>query len=321
MKHNHPRISVIMPLYNAEKFVAESIESILGQTFQDFELIIINDCSTDNSWEVACSYAKQDSRIHLLQNETNQGAADTRNRGLDIAQGDFITFMDADDLIAAERFERLLAYFNQHPEVDLCGTYYAIFHNNKASAQLVRTPISHEQIVVGMLFGCPFAPTVMMRSEAFRCSGVRFQKSMAEDFLFWVELSGHMRMANLPECLSFYRRWDGQISTRAEDAQTASAQEILRNYLHQSLGIELNDHEAQLYTFFSQSKGHPDRSELKNYRNLLLRLYRTNAQVGRFNRRILKKQLLRRYKVACRRFYPSWQAKIMKRLLSYRLCF
>lgn len=98
MQKQTPLISVIMPLYNAERFVGESIENVLRQTVGDFELIVIDDASTDASAEIARAYAAKDDRIVLMHNELNSGAARTRNRALDAARGKFITFMDADDL-------------------------------------------------------------------------------------------------------------------------------------------------------------------------------------------------------------------------------
>ena len=127
MEKQSPLISVIMPLYNAERFVGESIGNILGQTVGDFELIVIDDASTDSSYDIASRYAAQDARIVLMRNDANHGAAYTRNRGLETARGSFITFMDADDRCSPERFARQTAFFGQHPQIDLCGSYYTMF--------------------------------------------------------------------------------------------------------------------------------------------------------------------------------------------------
>ena len=127
MQEQTPLISVIMPLYNAERFVGESIENVLRQTVGDFELIVIDDASTDASAEIARAYAAKDDRIVLMHNELNSGAARTRNRALDAARGKFITFMDADDLCSPERFAKQLAFFEQHPQTDTCGSYYTMF--------------------------------------------------------------------------------------------------------------------------------------------------------------------------------------------------
>ena len=127
MQKQTPLISVIMPLYNAERFVGESIENVLRQTVGDFELIVIDDASTDASAEIARAAAAKDNRNVLMHNELNSGAARTRNRALDAARGKFITFMDADDLCSPERFAKQLAFFERHPQTDICGSYYTMF--------------------------------------------------------------------------------------------------------------------------------------------------------------------------------------------------
>ena len=167
-----------------------------------------------------------------------------------------------------------------------------------------------------MLFGCPFAMSgVMMRRGAFLRSGVRFRATMAEDYLFWAELSGHMRMANIPEHLSFYRRWENQLSTSQLDRQTLSAQAIQRDLLRTTLGMTLTDEESRIYTQMNLRVGTLRRDELTTYRSLLKRLYRANSERRAYDPKLLRKRLVYRYKLACKCFYPSWIVKIRKRLL------
>ena len=310
MEKQSPLISVIMPLYNAERFVGESIGNILGQTVGDFELIVIDDASTDSSYDIASRYAAQDARIVLMRNDANHGAAYTRNRG------SFITFMDADDRCSPERFARQTAFFGQHPQIDLCGSYYTMFGPDDARKQKIQDPTTHEGIRIQMLFGCPFAMSaVMMRSEAFRCSGVQFRDTMAEDYQFWVDLSDHMHMANIPEHLFFYRRWENQLSTSQLDRQTLSAQAIQRDLLRTTLGMTLTDEESRIYTQMNLRVGTLRRDELTTYRGLLKRLYRANSERRAYDPKLLRKRLVYRYKLACKCFYPSWIVKIRKRLL------
>ena len=313
MEKQSPLISVIMPLYNAERFVGESIGNILGQTVGDFELIVIDDASTDSSYDIASRYAAQDARIVLMRNDANHGA---RSRGLETARGSFITFMDADDRCSPERFARQTAFFGQHPQIDLCGSYYTMFGPDDARKQKIQDPTTHEGIRIQMLFGCPFAMSaVMMRSEAFRCSGVQFRDTMAEDYQFWVDLSDHMHMANIPEHLFFYRRWENQLSTSQLDRQTLSAQAIQRDLLRTTLGMTLTDEESRIYTQMNLRVGTLRRDELTTYRGLLKRLYRANSERRAYDPKLLRKRLVYRYKLACKCFYPSWIVKIRKRLL------
>ena len=109
-----------MPAYNAEKYINEAIDSILAQTFTDFEFIIIDDGSTDSTCAIVESYS--DSRIRFFKNEHNLGVAATLNRGLDLARGEYIARMDADDISLPTRFEKQAAYMDSHPDVVVCGT-------------------------------------------------------------------------------------------------------------------------------------------------------------------------------------------------------
>lgn len=320
MQKQTPLISVIMPLYNAERFVGESIENVLRQTVGDFELIVIDDASTDASAEIARAYAAKDDRIVLMHNELNSGAARTRNRALDAARGKFITFMDADDLCSPERFAKQLAFFERHPQTDICGSYYTMFGTRGGNDELkIQVPLTHEEIQYQLFFGCPFGmSSVMLRSEPFKRTGIRFRECMAEDYQLWVDLSEHLRMANIPEYLTFYRRWEDQISTRQLDRQTLSAQLTQQEQLARKLGVRLSDDEARIFTRFSLRTGEVKKRELASYRRILTRLYKTGIRHSH-DPKLLKRQLMRRYKMACGLFYPSWRVWIHKRLFLVRL--
>ncbi len=117
----NPLISVIMPVYNADQFVGEAIESILSQTFDDFEFLIIDDCSEDSSSQIISRY--NDPRIRLLKNQKNIGVARTLNKGLSLARGRYVARMDADDVSIAKRFSRQFEHMERFPDVDICGSW------------------------------------------------------------------------------------------------------------------------------------------------------------------------------------------------------
>ena len=117
-----PLVSVIMPVYNGEKYLAEAIDSILVQTFTDFELLIVDDGSQDNSAEIIRSYVKRDSRIRFFQQEQNEGSANARNRGIANAKGEFIAAMDCDDVSLPERLQKQVDFLESHPEIGALGT-------------------------------------------------------------------------------------------------------------------------------------------------------------------------------------------------------
>lgn len=180
-------------------------------------------------------------------------------------------------------------------------------------------PLTHEEIQHQLFFGCPFGmSSVMLRSEPFKRTGIRFRECMAEDYQLWVDLSEHLCMANIPEYLTFYRRWEDQISTRQLDRQTLSAQLTQQEQLARKLGVRLSDDEARIFTRFSLRTGDVKKRELASYRRILTRLYKAGIRHSH-DPKLLKRQLMRRYKMACGLFYPSWRVWIHKRLFLVRL--
>jgi glycosyltransferase involved in cell wall biosynthesis len=113
----NPKVSVVMPAYNAERFVREALDSVLNQSFSDFELIIVDDCSKDGTWQILTEYAAADPRVVLVHNEQNLGEAGARNSGLQVARGEYIAAMDADDVLLPDRLMLQVNYLDAHPEV------------------------------------------------------------------------------------------------------------------------------------------------------------------------------------------------------------
>ncbi|HAS7841575.1 TPA: glycosyltransferase family 2 protein, partial [Vibrio cholerae] len=124
-----PKISVVMSVYNGEKYLGEAIDSILKQTFSDFEFIIINDGSTDKTLEIIKSYMKKDDRIVLVSRE-NKGLIVSLNEGLDLAKGQYIARMDADDISIKSRFEKQIEFLDSNPDIGVCGTWVEVFGEN-----------------------------------------------------------------------------------------------------------------------------------------------------------------------------------------------
>jgi glycosyltransferase involved in cell wall biosynthesis len=121
------KVSVITPVYNTEKYIGEMIESIIGQTFRDFEFILVDDCSTDNTVSIIKKYARDDQRIKLFQNEKNLGIAGNRNRGVSLAKGKYVVWADADDISKKDRLKLQYDFMESHPEVGICGGFLQFF--------------------------------------------------------------------------------------------------------------------------------------------------------------------------------------------------
>lgn len=221
-----PKVSVVMPVYNAEPFVGPAIESVLKQTFTDFEFIIINDGSTDSSTEVLRRYDDMDERIRLVE-QRNQGITPTLNRGVALARGKYIARMDADDICLPERFQLQVDYLDAHSSCVLVGGNVEPIDQDGKTIQLddkrfgkyvrgMNFPQEHDAIEERLLTaGWAFMhPTVMMCREAVtRVGGYNPKIKDAEDVDLFIRLAEIGRVANLPDTLLKYRYHDTQISS------------------------------------------------------------------------------------------------------------
>lgn len=204
----HPMVSVVMPTYNrANASLSYAIDSILNQTFDDFELIIIDDASTDKTPELVKRYQKKDKRIVLLRNEKNQGIIDSLNRGLDVAKGKYIARMDDDDVSLPERLERQVAVMEAHPEITVLGTSIT------GRDSLVRLPpkeapprlIDPEEVEINTYFSSGLAhPSIMIRKSFLDEFNLRYDKAYlyAEDCGLYKDILNHGgRLSTLQEPL------------------------------------------------------------------------------------------------------------------------
>lgn len=199
-------ISVVLPAYNAELYLKEAIDSILTQTFIDFELIILNDGSTDQTENIILSY--DDSRIVYIKNEQNLGLIGTLNKGMALAKGKYIARMDADDICFPERFEKQVAFLESNKEYIICGTSAYRFHDDIIDRKAFNVPLNDENIRVRLLFNSGFIhPSVMFLAEVVRAHHIVFNEAYkyAEDYFFWMDLLKYGKGFNLKEKLLYYR--------------------------------------------------------------------------------------------------------------------
>jgi glycosyltransferase involved in cell wall biosynthesis len=222
------RVSVLMPAYNAEKYITEAIDSILAQTFSDFEFIIINDGSTDKTPEIVRSY--KDSRIVFVDNTKNQGLIAVLNQGLDICRGEYVARMDSDDISMPERFTKQVAYLDAHPDVGICGTLYTNFGAVKESTatQLISPR------ALDFVRGCRFChASVMLRKAMFDQYGLRYNPDYiaCEDYELWTRAIRYMKAHNIQESLLRYRISDISISSTKKQLMTDNSHRVRQNML------------------------------------------------------------------------------------------
>ncbi|MGD0283391.1 MAG: glycosyltransferase [Dissulfurispiraceae bacterium] len=202
-----PEVSVVMPVYNGEKYLEDAIESVLSQTFSEFEFIIIDDCSSDGSPEIIERYRLLDSRIRVLRNSENEGIVSSLNMAIRNAGGRYIARMDCDDFSLPERFRKQFDFLEHNEDVVLLGSAAIIIDENGTVNGLVRWPESDAEIKRLLIKLCPFFhPSVMIRKNVFDYVGVydrRFRH--AEDYELWLRISSRFKISNLAEPLIKYR--------------------------------------------------------------------------------------------------------------------
>ncbi len=213
-----PILSVILPVYNCEKFVSEAVQSVLNQTFSDFELLIIDDCSTDATVSIIQSFS--DDRINLICKKKNSGYTDSLNYAISIAKGNYIARMDGDDVCLPSRFQKQIKIMNADEEVILCGTAVQIIDSDT----ILKHPINHDYIKLKLCFSNAFFhPTVMFRKEVFNTFQYNKNFEPAEDYDLWTQLVFKGKVINIDEVLLKYRVHANQISNYKNEIQVNSA--------------------------------------------------------------------------------------------------
>ncbi len=212
---NKPLISVIMPVYNSQKYLAKAIESILNQTYKNFEFIIINDGSNDGSVEIIKKYMKKDKRIVLIDRKENKGIVYSLIEGINQARGEFIARMDADDVSLPKRFETQIEYMIKN-NLDVCGSFIQ-FLRKGIKERVVAFPITHKDIKYTLLFVNAFShPTVMFKRKVFQKINYNLDYEHAEDYKLWCDILGNtdFKIGNVPEILLYYRKHGSQGSIK-----------------------------------------------------------------------------------------------------------
>ena len=205
------KVSIIVPMYNAEKFIGKTIESVLAQTYQNWEMLIMNDVSTDNSLAIVSVYAKKDERIKIVNTEKNVGVVKGRNFLIDLASGKYIAFLDADDYWHNEKLEKQIKFMKEKNASISCTEYTRVKENEeKINDVIIKEEISYNDMLKNNYLGCL---TVMYDAEKI---GKRYFKELEknEDYVLWLEIVKDVNtIYGLKENLAYYRVLDNSRSS------------------------------------------------------------------------------------------------------------
>ncbi|NMC51671.1 glycosyltransferase family 2 protein [Candidatus Kuenenbacteria bacterium] len=216
------KVSVLLSAYNAEKYLPEAIESILNQTFTDFEFIIINDASTDKTKEIIENYAKQDKRIRLIHNTYNLGLTKSLNVGIREAQGEYIVRLDADDLSAPERLARQYEFMEGNPKYALTGSWVKIIDENGQMLAKRQPPVETKLIKFHFIFGkpCIWHSSIFFRKDKIaKIGNYNEEYKYAQDLNLYVKLLKEEQITNVPEFLVSHRIHGNSLGRNNSEAQ------------------------------------------------------------------------------------------------------
>lgn len=302
-----PLISVIMSTYNEEKYIETSLKSLLNQTFKEFEIIIVDDASTDNTKQLIQNL--QDERIRLICNEENQGLTKNLNKALKYVTGKYIARMDGDDIAFPTRFEKQVQYMEKHPETMLVSCYTKSFGDSDLVFAL---PDDSEVLKVRMLVRPVYAhPGFMMRRKLIE-AGYQYNEEYrtAQDYEFASRVAEKYKIGLVPEVLLLYRVHKKQISAKAGNQQFDNADKIRKRQLER-LGVQLSETEWKNYQdLVKESKVDCLESFDKVY-ELIQKMLRSNEMTKIYDPKIMEKTL--------KRMLYTWviRNKNMKHLLAF----
>lgn len=235
-----PLVSVLMPVYNGEKYLSEAVESILNQTLMDFEFIICNDASTDRSREIIQGF--NDKRIVFIENEENKGIVFTRNRLLLLAKGRFLSIMDCDDIALPRKLEKQIAFMKKHDDCGLCGTWVKKIDHNCNVTGHIQMPVLDEDIRTNLLFQSSFVQSsVVIKKKDLGNLLYNVDFPVAEDYDLWERLAHETKMYNIPQYLLLYRWHETNISQQKEQLMQERRNLIIYRQLKNKFVIKDNE--------------------------------------------------------------------------------
>jgi hypothetical protein len=283
-----------MPVFNSGAFLAEAVQSILDQTFNDFELLALNDGSTDNSLQILNELAAKDARIRIINSERNTGLVSRLNDGIAQSTGKYIARMDSDDIAFPNRFELQYHFLESNPEVCIVGSAY----ERTSDKSIMSCPSSHDEIKTFALSECPFAhPTVMIRKDTLIKLNTWYnaEEFPAEDYDLWTRLLTVGRGANLSEVLLKYRVHEGQISAQKATEQKKAVAKIIIRQLQEICGNKELPHPELAAQLFAKETLSVDVSMLKRIRTILTAAYSGNQNTKLIGATVFNQYLSKLY--------------------------
>ena len=309
-----PEISVVMPVYNGEKYLKEAVESILSQTYKDFEFIIAYDTSSDKSLDIIKNYQEKDSRI-ILSMGKKRGLIKSLNDALKISNGRYIARMDADDISLPGRFEAQVKFMKANPEIGMCGTWIEVF-GDVDNNYVLKYPATDELLKLRLLFSVPFAhPSIMIKQKLIAQHGLKYNEKYdtIEDYKFWLDVSKYTKFASIPEVLINYRYLKtslSKVASRDHEKRYIASKKVFSEVLER-LGMRNTEQENRLHFIIGLNERIAKESiDLKFLNQYLNKLIEANKITKIFNEKALER-------IAAKKFIVVVYYKIKKKDFSF----
>jgi glycosyltransferase involved in cell wall biosynthesis len=296
---NTPLVSIVMPVYNAEVYLREAIDSILAQSYRNLEFIIINDGSTDTSKDIIFSYT--DPRIRYLENEQNMGIIRTKNKAIDFATGHYIATLDGDDIATPDRIEKQVHFMETHPGHGLCGTMHQEIDSKGNLLKKSFFPANDTDVATYMLLAnCFCHSSTMVRANLMKELKYSDDYYVAEDYELWYRISKQAKITNLPDYAILYRIHANNISTTRQKQMFATVKKLASRILT-DLGIPYSESELETHSnllsftddFFA------DNSYFSELEKWIRKLYGKIKTQEEYNHSLFFRMLIERWLVIC----------------------
>lgn len=312
MKSESVDISILMSVYNGEEFIEDAVNSVIQQTFESWELLIVDDCSTDRTLDIIKQF--DDDRIIIIKNDEQKGLTANLCKMKQLARGKYIARLDADDLCRSDRLEKQYKFLEDHMDVDLVCSYAEIIGDGKG---LIKPPVDNEDIKARLLFYSPIVHSSIMMRNSDLFYDERFKRS--QDYDLWDRMVHSGRVfGTIPEPLVFFRLHKGQISNTGSESQAYYANKVRSRALGR-LGIELSEKETEAYYNFLNKNDIVDIEQFRLVCNMLATIENSNNNgqySGKYISRAIGSMDLALLKVANARHYKipfGWRMHLISR--------
>lgn len=290
----NPRVSVLLPVYNGDKYLRESIDSILSQDYRDFELLIVDDGSVDRSKGLISEY--KDPRIVFIEISRNNGLIGALNKGLSVARGEYVIRMDQDDIALPMRITRQVNFMDRHPEVGAAGSWVLAF--GEGGKRIIRTEIDDRMLRVKLLLGNQLIhPSVIIRTSVLNKHNLFYDPDYchSEDYKMWLDISKYAKLANIPKVLLKYRMHPAQTCQEFHLIQRSNLAKVARR-MFLDMGIEESPRKIELHYNLGFVRFNFALSDMEEW---FLELEKANRQRGIYPHSCFSRALAEKWTQAC----------------------